>query len=162
MIIRSPRRGPFMFIIFLIISVLVLLHRSRYLIGLLFEDGGRDSVNTFDLPQNTTLPLLIPKIIHQTYKTVELPAHWKKAQNATKFYHPDYEYKVRLPRDTVWSGKQSADKMKSSGLTKPGLNSSKLTTQLSFPPMLPTPIQFRGSMHCDTSSFTTMEASTST
>jgi len=41
-------------------------------------------------------PLLIPKIIHQTYKNEDLPEHWKNAQNAVKYYHPDYEYMVHL------------------------------------------------------------------
>lgn len=105
MILRNPRRGAFMFIIFLTLTVLILLHRSRYLIGLLFENGGRDAVITSDLPENSTLPLLIPKIIHQTYKNTELPEHWKEAQNALKFYHPDYEYKVRLSCEAGSSGK---------------------------------------------------------
>jgi hypothetical protein len=97
MIIRSPRRGAFIFILFVTSVVLILLHRSRYLFGLLVEDGGRDAVGFSDTPlDNTTLPLLIPKIIHQTYKNEDLPEHWKNAQYAVQYYHPDYEYMVRL------------------------------------------------------------------
>ena len=96
MIIRSARRGVLVFFIFISLGFLTLLHRSRYLIGLLFEDGGKDSIFPSDIPsENTTLPLLIPKIIHQTYKNDDLPAHWKNAQYAVKYYHPDYEYMVR-------------------------------------------------------------------
>ena len=93
---RNPRRGTLAFFIFIALVVL-LLRRSRYLIGLLFEDGGRDSILPSEIPsENTTHPLLIPKIIHQTYKNEELPQHWKEAQDAVKYYHPDYEYMVRL------------------------------------------------------------------
>jgi len=93
MIIGSPWRRISLLFYFVAFVVLVLLHRSRYLIGLLFEDGGRDSISPSDVPsENTTLPLLIPKIIHQTYKNEDLPEHWKNAQNAVKYYHPDYEY----------------------------------------------------------------------
>ncbi len=33
-----------------------------------------------------------PKIIHQTYKTTNLPEHWKISQIKWKELHPDYEY----------------------------------------------------------------------
>lgn len=95
MILRSPRRGTLIFVVGFALAVLILLHRSRFLIGLLFEDGGIDSIFYDEIPsENTTLPLLVPKIIHQTYKNEDLPEHWKNAQNAVKYYHPDYEYKV--------------------------------------------------------------------
>ena len=97
MIIGSPWRRTSLLFYFAVFVVLILLHRSRYLIGLLFEDGGRDSISPSDVPsENTTLPLLIPKIIHQTYKNEDLPEHWKNAQYAVKYYHPDYEYMVHL------------------------------------------------------------------
>ncbi|EDO15350.1 hypothetical protein Kpol_457p1 [Vanderwaltozyma polyspora DSM 70294] len=37
-------------------------------------------------------PQLIPKIIHQTYKTEEIPEHWKEGQQRCIDLHPDYEY----------------------------------------------------------------------
>ncbi|KAH8653174.1 MIPC synthase subunit [Tricladium varicosporioides] len=92
---RSSRRGLF-FIVFVCLVVAILLHRSRFLIGLLFEDGAR-----YSIPTDTTLPqeytsnetgFLIPKIIHQTYKDENIPEHWREAQKATKLLHPDYEY----------------------------------------------------------------------
>lgn len=38
------------------------------------------------------VPLIIPKIIHQTYKTVDIPEHWKEGQQRCKDLHPDYKY----------------------------------------------------------------------
>lgn len=37
-------------------------------------------------------PQLIPKILHQTYKTVEIPEHWKEGRQRCIDLHPDYEY----------------------------------------------------------------------
>ena len=129
-----------MFIIGVFLIVLILLHRSRYLIALLFEEGGRDSLFLSEVPpENTTLPLLIPKIIHQTYKDENLPEHWEKAQYAVKYYHPDYEYMVRLPyllTHITW--KQGADRKGSSGQTRAVSSSSKLTTHASSLRIYPT------------------------
>jgi hypothetical protein len=86
-----------MFITFVAFVALIFLHRSRYLIRLLLEDGGSDSIYPLDVPpENTTLPLLIPKIIHQTFKNEDLPEHWRNAQNAVLYYHQDYQYMVFL------------------------------------------------------------------
>lgn len=43
---------------------------------------------------NDSSPQLIPKIIHQTYKTKDIPEHWKAGQQACIDLHPDYEYKL--------------------------------------------------------------------
>jgi inositol phosphorylceramide mannosyltransferase catalytic subunit len=95
MIIRPRRRGPVVFIAGVALVALFFLHRSRYLIGLLLEDGSSDLLYPLDVPpENTTLPLLIPKIIHQTYKNEDLPEHWKNAQNAVLWHHQDYQYMV--------------------------------------------------------------------
>lgn len=37
-------------------------------------------------------PQLIPKIIHQTYKTEEIPEQWRAGQQRCRDLHPDYEY----------------------------------------------------------------------
>jgi mannosyltransferase OCH1-like enzyme len=36
----------------------------------------------------------IPKIIHQTWKDLSVPEHWKPSQEAWKAYHPDWEYRL--------------------------------------------------------------------
>ena len=35
---------------------------------------------------------MIPKIIHQTWKTREIPEQWQSAVESVKLIHPDYEY----------------------------------------------------------------------
>ena len=35
---------------------------------------------------------MIPKIIHQTWKSTEIPSDWVYTQNTIKTYHPDFEY----------------------------------------------------------------------
>lgn len=37
-------------------------------------------------------PLLIPKIIHQTYKTSQVPEKWQATHQTVKDLHPDYEH----------------------------------------------------------------------
>jgi hypothetical protein len=94
---RALRRGALIFILFVVFVVAFLLHRSWFLIGLLFEDGGSDRISASDIPasdSNITLPQLIPKIIHQTYITEKVPDHWQASQQAVKDLHPDYEYMV--------------------------------------------------------------------
>lgn len=34
----------------------------------------------------------VPKIIHQTYKTTEVPEKWREATDSVRSLHPDYEY----------------------------------------------------------------------
>lgn len=45
------------------------------------------------------VPCRIPKIIHQTWKTKEVPPHWQPSQDAWKKYHPDWEYKLWTDED---------------------------------------------------------------
>jgi mannosyltransferase OCH1-like enzyme len=73
-----------------------MLYRSRFLFGLLIESGVRYAIPDVDFADhaNTTTPQLIPKIIHQTYKTDAIPEHWQASQQAVKDLHPDYEYMV--------------------------------------------------------------------
>src|ERR1700712_4771507 len=100
MIWRSNRRGAILLIL-LLFTFLVFLHRSRYLIALLFENGGEDAVypSTILSPAseiNINSTQLIPKIIHQTYKTTVIPEHWRAGQQAVIDLHPDWEYMVPL------------------------------------------------------------------
>eukprot|EP00039_Didymoeca_costata_P020503 m.341483 g.341483 ORF g.341483 m.341483 type:complete len:322 (-) comp20145_c0_seq1:34-999(-) len=50
----------------------------------------------YDPCEKSSLPcrLHIPKIIHQTYKTAELPAAWKDSPALWKKFHPGWEYKL--------------------------------------------------------------------
>lgn len=36
--------------------------------------------------------MAIPKIIHQTYKTTDIPEHWRAGQARCRALHPDYKY----------------------------------------------------------------------
>jgi hypothetical protein len=84
-----------------VVIVTILLYRSRFLFGLLFENGSRDAIypssiiaSTSETKQNQAQ--LIPKIIHQTYRTEDIPEHWKEGQKALKELHPDWQYMVFL------------------------------------------------------------------
>ncbi|KAH3902173.1 related to Mannosyl phosphorylinositol ceramide synthase CSH1 [Saccharomycodes ludwigii] len=44
------------------------------------------------LPNTPPKPQLIPKIIHQTYKTEDVPERWKAGQQNCIDLHPDYQY----------------------------------------------------------------------
>jgi hypothetical protein len=99
MIPRSARRGSFLFILLVVFVVVILLHRSRFLLGLLFKYGERDLVFSNELlgPSNTLLwneTAVIPRIIHQTYKTEDSPEHWREGQQAVRKFHPNWEYMV--------------------------------------------------------------------
>ncbi|KAG0665444.1 zinc-finger protein [Maudiozyma exigua] len=73
------------------------------LITLIIDDTGKEALTYDELnPKNlsyninnstsTTKSLLIPKIIHQTYKTTDIPEHWKEGQQRCIDLHPDYKY----------------------------------------------------------------------
>lgn len=90
------RRGPILFLLGVVVVVGILLHRSRLLIGLLFEDGAHNAIYPAvilgpDAPEGAQL---IPKIIHQTYKNASLPAIWAEQQRQLLDLHQDYEYMV--------------------------------------------------------------------
>lgn len=36
----------------------------------------------------------IPKIIHQTWKSADIPVEWRAAQASCQALHPDYEYRL--------------------------------------------------------------------
>jgi mannosyltransferase OCH1-like enzyme len=43
---------------------------------------------------------LIPQIIHQTWKTSEIPDHWKEYQASWRRAHPGWEYRLWTDRDS--------------------------------------------------------------
>jgi hypothetical protein len=102
MILRSVRRCFLLFVLLVVCVVLILLHRSRFLLGLLFEDGKGDAVFPSELLRPSSEmrwneTAVIPRIIHQTYKTTEIPEHWKEGQQAVRKLHPNWDYMVCFP-----------------------------------------------------------------
>ncbi|CCE64708.1 hypothetical protein TPHA_0I02040 [Tetrapisispora phaffii CBS 4417] len=57
-----------------------------------YRNLSNDELPSFLTPSMLNKPQLIPKIIHQTYKTNDIPEHWKEGQQRCKDLHPDYEY----------------------------------------------------------------------
>ncbi|KAG7661103.1 CSH1 [[Candida] subhashii] len=79
-----------------IILILYLAYLSFDLITLLYDDSFSDALLEVELnPVNDIIdkPQLIPKIIHQTYKTNDIPEIWKAGQQACIDLHKqDYQY----------------------------------------------------------------------
>ncbi|CAK7896569.1 mannosyl phosphorylinositol ceramide synthase Csh1p [[Candida] anglica] len=85
--------------------ILFLVWQTFDLITLLHDDSFQDALLDVDLnPPNGVLekPALIPKIIHQTYKTDQIPEIWKPGQKACVDLHPDYQY-------ILWSDEMARD-----------------------------------------------------
>ncbi|KAJ5206549.1 mannosyl phosphorylinositol ceramide synthase SUR1 [Penicillium cf. griseofulvum] len=63
-------------------------------VTLLFEDASADLIPASELTVDnvSSRPLMIPKILHQTYKNETIPDSWKDAQQSCINLHPDYEY----------------------------------------------------------------------
>jgi len=104
---RPARRGPLIFLASVLVIVVILAHRSRFLIGLLFANGYPDiidPVHLLDAPgaveESEKQASLIPKIIHQTYKNTSLPDEWLVSQKSCKKLHPEFKYMVRAPSRT--------------------------------------------------------------
>lgn len=74
-----------------------LVYLSSDLISLLHDDSFQDSLLDVELNSPDGLPLssghmIIPKIIHQTYKSTSIPEVWKSGQQRCVDLHPDYQY----------------------------------------------------------------------
>lgn len=69
-----------------------ILYYTFDLLTLIIDDTTKDSIKPTDLlnlhPNNTK----IPKIIHQTYKTNDIPVDWRQSQSNCQIWNPDYEY----------------------------------------------------------------------
>ncbi|EPS41188.1 hypothetical protein H072_4917 [Dactylellina haptotyla CBS 200.50] len=93
------RRG---FVIFLVVvgcGLVFALYQVSTLISLLFEDVSHDKIPKAEIDVDAAAefknrPALVPKIIHQTYKTAEIPEKWLKPQKECRDLHPEYEYKL--------------------------------------------------------------------
>ncbi|KAF9882889.1 hypothetical protein FE257_004903 [Aspergillus nanangensis] len=90
------RRKTAVFAVIILGSVLLLSRSVFTLITLLFEDALADSIPAGDLslkaPSSNIRSPVIPKIIHQTFKSDSIPENWKEAQQSCRNLHPDYEY----------------------------------------------------------------------
>ncbi|WLF79836.1 CSG1/SUR1-like protein [Lodderomyces elongisporus] len=77
--------------------VIYLIYLSFDLITLLHDDTYSDALIDFELNPSKNSgqlnkPALIPKIIHQTYKSENIPDIWKAGQQACIDLHEDYQY----------------------------------------------------------------------
>lgn len=93
------RRGVLVFIIINVVIIGLLVRSVFTLLTLLVEDASADAISRDEIPSvngsiSDDRPLVIPKIIHQTYKTEDIPEIWREPQRSCLELHPDYEYKV--------------------------------------------------------------------
>lgn len=75
--------------------ILVMVYETFDLITLLHDDSFPDALLDIELnPVDDTLhrPMIIPKIIHQTYKSEKVPDIWEPGQQKCVDLHPDYQY----------------------------------------------------------------------
>jgi len=95
---------------YLIVANILLISSIVYytfdLIALIIDDTSKEALTYDELnpsksqlsydnitnQMTSTKDLIIPKIIHQTYKTTDIPEHWKEGQQRCIDLHPDYEY----------------------------------------------------------------------
>lgn len=88
--------------------LLVLLYGCFDLLTLVVDDTFQDALTSTDLnPPDSSIMRheLIPRIIHQTYKTNDIPQHWKDGQQKCIDLHPDYKY-------ILWTDDMSRDFIK--------------------------------------------------
>ena len=76
-----------------ILLLLSIIYYTFDLLTLCIDDTVKDAILEEDLnPDAPPKPQLIPKIIHQTYKTEDIPEHWKEGRQKCLDLHPDYKY----------------------------------------------------------------------
>lgn len=93
------RRTVLLALLINILVVALLLKVFWPLLSLLVLTGASDAISRAEVlaPGSSSLdsiPQLIPKIIHQTWKNTTIPEIWQEAQKTCLDMHPDYEYKV--------------------------------------------------------------------
>jgi len=101
------RRSLILFLIANLAVVAFLLHSVWTLLSLLVVDGSSDAISRAELPAPNSdrideRPMLIPKIIHQTYINETIPEVWRAGQRKCVELHSDYEYKL-------WTDKKARD-----------------------------------------------------
>ncbi len=89
--------------VFILVNFVIVCYLVNFFITpikLLFEDGKTDAIPVSellisdDVHRENTNKHVVPKIIHQTYKTAEIPEQWKETQKSCLELHPDYKYIV--------------------------------------------------------------------
>lgn len=78
-----------------LILAIYLIYQLFDLITLLYDDSHQFALLSNELNNPNYLksqPQLIPKIIHQTYKTTNIPEIWKDGQESCQNLNPDYQY----------------------------------------------------------------------
>ena len=98
------RRSVFVFLLITGAIIIFLVYSAFTLLQLLVETGEADAIPKAALPApgkefTSDQKALIPNIIHQTYKTQDIPEEWKEPQEQCKTQHGDYEFKVRCAED---------------------------------------------------------------
>nr|OQO32171.1 hypothetical protein B0A51_00540 [Rachicladosporium sp. CCFEE 5018] len=106
------RRGILLFILLTAAILIFAVSQVWNLLGLLFDSGLSDKILKSELPALNAKPSkdttqLIPKILHQTYKTETIPEIWEEAQKSCLDLHPapGWEYKL-------WTDESSAEFIK--------------------------------------------------
>lgn len=87
--------------------VLSILYYTFDLLTLCIDDTSNEALLDSEINNSPTVDestLLIPKIIHQTYKTEDIPEQWIESQKKCKDLHPDYKY-------ILWTDKMAHDFM---------------------------------------------------
>lgn len=98
------------FLLFFIAQVIILgslIYSVRWLFVLLLDDGASDAIHPADIPGikstiSNPRQVIVPKIIHQTWKDPVIPDKWIEPQRTCLELHPDYEYKL-------WTDSSSRD-----------------------------------------------------
>ena len=99
------RRSHLVILVTTIVFVTLALRCFSTLLSLLTEDASADLIHASEIPAinsapNSSLPQLIPKIIHQTYINASVPEKWRLAQDSCIEKNPDYEYKFWSDEDS--------------------------------------------------------------
>ena len=99
--------------VILCVSVLLLSWRHVYLIScaaytyLYWLNPSVNWAIPIDGAPSEALP--VPAIIHQTWKTTEIPEKWREAQQSCINLHPDYDYRLWTDDDGLDLIKVRAD-----------------------------------------------------
>ncbi|CCK68068.1 mannosylinositol phosphorylceramide synthase catalytic subunit CSH1 KNAG_0A03890 [Huiozyma naganishii CBS 8797] len=75
--------------------IIFILYYTFDLLSMCVDDTMKDALLDNDINSSASVDKstqLIPKIIHQTYKTEDIPKQWVESQKKCKDLHPDYQY----------------------------------------------------------------------